>query len=856
MTTHARSRRGKDQSVHPTIQPDQLPTPLALALDALESETHPFTRMHRLIDVLEVLVKLHTVALICDYFARLEVRDEVRTLLAAGLATPSLGIWWQFARELAKPLSEQNAGEPVPGLLRYVMKRGLLFRALEGEDNLITLRNRYAHGATPGEAACRADLERYEPRLRALVQGAGHLNDARLMLIQSDGTALLARSRSPEPVSAPPLLTTGQCYLMGADDTPIPLHPLLVYRPADAAFYFYNDLRTAAASMLNYDACLHWRDADLRARLLERFPIDRWRRDWRPELERFRERIEALTESFKGRRATLGTLFGFLERPAGLLLIWGAPGVGKSALVARAVQILGWPAALREEALPELPPALPEVVVESYFIRRDQRTDDSLFLLENLNARIEERYRTGVPLGATRREMADLLGQRLRAVADKLGAHQRLLLCIDGLDEGADAEGLLESLPLRLPEGILIIYASRPHPRVRDLVYEHLDREQRQEMPLAGLELGDVRALLYDYVSKYALHQDYVEAVAKRSEGNPLYLKLLCEGLSAGDYRLNDIDRLPKKMQDIYDGLLKRLSTTAGAFDLLCLLAAARDYLHPGTAARLLDRDSAELTYHTLPACRELLQTDVLAGGVGELAVFAQSEQAPYQLFHESLRDYLRAQFPAEIARQAERLADWCRAWSGLEPVDRRYAVRHALAHLADSETRATERQATEQAAQRLDQLCALIEDPPFREAIFEYVGHANPLQQGIVLTQRRLTRRDRNGSELQRIVAYTRLYHDEPRRLRNRQLERIDACGQSADPATIQKLADLAQMGRRPRERVLLILRALWNAPRRPPVPAALRETVDDWLRQARDPALSALWEETLAGGQAGSAR
>ena len=48
----------------------RLPLPLVAALQKLEEETESFRKVHRLIDTVEVFVKLHTVAIVADVFDR------------------------------------------------------------------------------------------------------------------------------------------------------------------------------------------------------------------------------------------------------------------------------------------------------------------------------------------------------------------------------------------------------------------------------------------------------------------------------------------------------------------------------------------------------------------------------------------------------------------------------------------------------------------------------------------------------------------------------------------------------------------------------------------------------------------
>ena len=84
------------------------------------------------------------------------------------------------------------------GIDRYVGARtkghgkwkGDLFRALEGSENLISFRNKYAHGATPPDEESMADFEKYEMVFRNLVR-AVHFKQARLVAIEEDGSGLV-----------------------------------------------------------------------------------------------------------------------------------------------------------------------------------------------------------------------------------------------------------------------------------------------------------------------------------------------------------------------------------------------------------------------------------------------------------------------------------------------------------------------------------------------------------------------------------------------------------------------------------------------------------------------------------------
>jgi hypothetical protein len=52
----------------------------------------------------------------------------------------------------------------------------------------------------------------------------------------------------------------------------------------------------------------------------------------------------------------------------------------------------------------------------------------------------------------------------------------------------------------------------------------------------------DIRALIYEVANKYEVEREsaWIEAVLQKSQGNPLYLKLLCNSLENGSIALND----------------------------------------------------------------------------------------------------------------------------------------------------------------------------------------------------------------------------------------------------------------------------------------------------------------------------
>jgi hypothetical protein len=347
-----------------------------------------------------------------------------------------------------------------------------------------------------------------------------------------------------------------------------------------------------------------------------------------------------------------------------------------------------------------------------------------------------------------------------------------------------------------------------------------------------GLGAEDARAILSGHVSKYKIERDYLEEVARRSQGNPLYLNLLAQGLGRGDISLNDVTSLPAGIKDIYQRILERLGQIPHAVELMQLLAVARDFVSASMANDLLRLPGDTAGTQLLPACFELIEENPLTENLED-----------YQLFHESLRDYLlRSRYPGECAKLSRRLHDWCLEWPRLKDESRRYALRHLAAHARevldegglDSRAPATE----------LDRLHHLASCEIYQQASFEELGSATAYQAHCRLLLERLTYMHAD----RRVYCGARAlwqFHVQPERRRKAILARIDA-----GAGDLQRLDQLASMGRTPRDCALLALRGLATRPGLL-VPASLQKRLGEWCEQTASKALADLCRPFLTNSE-----
>jgi|GEM_PF-1108637 len=613
-------------------------------------ETQPFRKVHRMIDLFESIIKSHSVVILSEYVKHNRLSESAKGMLASGLRTPSLGTWQLLSRVLFEELKEQAYDWSFDG---FSGDFTALDKALNVEKtNVIALRNGYAHGATPTDGQCKADILKFEPFLEKLLNSKWLINTNTEV---RDGKVWIATQ------------SNALCA-----------HPILVHKAEDvgAPYAFFNDLKNDKVGLLNYPLSKHYREKDFYREFHEYLPLHEWKKTGSSD---FTQRIEELTETFKGRLAERSQIHDFiLTKSKGYLSIQGNPGIGKSALIAQVFKEIK----SSKEAH--------QLNCIEYFIRRGTQQADVDYLLNYLVKRTDEVFPQGREIRAEGKMTFDLQNQLFSKWRLWLEHSQgkKLLFLIDGLDEGVE-KNLLAYMPRENFENILIIYGSRPggHKSIDEL-WATLPPEHHTPLLLEGLSMADIRALIYDVANKYELEREsvWIDVVQQRSQGNPLYLRLLCNAIENGSIALNDLNALPQEIDEYYKAILSRYAQDMVDGDALLAglftFAAAKDYLtmaHLGLINRLGDATIQRIG----STLKEVLFENPLTEDVLD-----------YQLFHESFREYLVKEKAKQVNDAAERILDYCASWESVEGTwEQRYALEHYASHLSESkkEVRAKE---------------------------------------------------------------------------------------------------------------------------------------------------------------------
>ena len=143
----------------------QIPDYIQTLQTQFEAETQPFKKVHRLIDLCEAVIKFHTVVILSNFMESMakntHSQEDIATargILAQGLKTPSLGIWAFFTEKIFPLIpGEDLFWEDFPAYFEKTLKRA--------SAEIIPFRNSYAHGSTPDDKECLADIQKILPHL-------------------------------------------------------------------------------------------------------------------------------------------------------------------------------------------------------------------------------------------------------------------------------------------------------------------------------------------------------------------------------------------------------------------------------------------------------------------------------------------------------------------------------------------------------------------------------------------------------------------------------------------------------------------------------------------------------------------
>jgi hypothetical protein len=256
--------------------------------------------------------------------------------------------------------------------------------------------------------------------------------------------------------------------------------------------------------------------------------------------------IQDRTKDFTGRRFVFENIASFLQtNRKGYFVLEAEPGVGKSSIMAQSVLMM------KRRCV-------------THFNSRSDGIVDAKTFLENAclqlidGFKLRDKYRQ-LPENATAN--GNFLGRLLGEVSATLGG-KKLIFVVDALDEvdlslQSSGSNVLY-LPDVLPDNVYFIVSKRPESlplpmnhRVFDLM--QYDAESLEDTKAYIAKRTSNSASIQNWIASNDLtREQFVGAVAQKSQNNFMYLRYVLNDIENGEYRDVSLEDLPRELTGYY----------------------------------------------------------------------------------------------------------------------------------------------------------------------------------------------------------------------------------------------------------------------------------------------------------------
>ncbi|MBG1268756.1 ATP-binding protein [Nostoc sp. WHI] len=361
----------------------------------------------------------------------------------------------------------------------------------------------------------------------------------------------------------------------------------------------------------------------------------------------FEQIIQEKSQNFVGREFVFTAINNFLHRhKQGYFTIIGAPGSGKSAILAKYVT------------------NNPQVIYYNAELEGKNHADEFLI---NICTQLINQYSlnyTSLPDNAT--EGSWFFSSLLQQISDELEPHQKLIIAIDGLnciDCNSQPPGTnLFYLPRYLPDGVYFLLTRRPFLREKsglliETPSQSLDladypEESRQdiqayiqsyltlqEIPPTPLQKGGnisplLREDLKSWLSNHQIkEQEFCDRLTTLSENNFMYLSQIISAIVENFYpEPLQYNQLPPALEAYYQQHLHKMipleQGTEHSIDVLNVLIQQQKAISVEAIACILNTDEYEVE-------------EVLENWLEFLQQQQTSSETHYSLYHSNFRDWL-----------------------------------------------------------------------------------------------------------------------------------------------------------------------------------------------------------------------
>ena len=648
---------------------DSLPHVIAMPLHEYAEEDHPGMKLWAACDAVELLLRFLVTVGVADRHRHGELDDKLLKQLWGKIEMPTLGAWMAMARSLAE--AKGKGALIAPEIDDFVMEP--LSELLYGPENpgtadtsFLALRNRLAHGGGLTRKEAERLLGIWQAPFEKMVEALAWLSGVRVIGLD-DAVPMELRGTSDKLKRADDLDASrfegdrDGVWLIRGEDT-VPLWPLALFgHPSTstskgnistgdenaAQIYVRKDVVRLQFTPLGADGFSQSEAGETALEAFQSlFSLDRAKQqdaEKKFKVQDFLREIQRDASQMVGRHEEQEHIeSSFKDLEQGIVWLTGPAGIGKSFLVARMAQDL---IEKNED---------PNTIILPYRFKSGDDTRCNRDALANFS--IERLVAKGALMENVTVEEKGKAEDRLKSCLDYLSRDKKVIFILDGLDELLSRDKTFaEEVPLslRYPR-VTWVCAGRPEPSLQEAF-----RINEAIMPypdgLPPMRIQDIRGMLLDKIGplrKKLLQNDkekgegvvnpFIDLVAKRADGLPLYVKYVIGDVLSNRYRVLDGNEdLPDSLHAYHEQLIDNL----GIGDLKAILTPLA-----ATLAVALE-PLAEHEIVTFLQLRNLIPNDdtgeeLVTKGLAAMAPMLRRAPDPegeegFTLFHASLRAHI-----------------------------------------------------------------------------------------------------------------------------------------------------------------------------------------------------------------------
>jgi len=621
----------------------KLPQVIAIPLKEYASEDNPGMKLWFACDAIELLIRMIVITEISDLGAKGGITVSQLKQLSGKIEMPTLGAWMAMAKVLTE---ESQRSDPLfPEFGEFV--NGPLTSLLYGPQNpgtpdtsFLALRNRLAHGGGLSKREAARLLDIWQRPFESCLNHLEWIDEVTFEQSSTEGQPSgLVVKRNQQTINLWPLLLFGTPITDSTTDQKLAPDPItqiyvrrdivrLQYTPIGAEGFSQTELGEEAVDAFKELLGLDKGDPSN----VQKFIVQ----DFSKEIERDASQMVGRHEEQTLIERAID------EQSEGIVWVTGPAGIGKSYLMAR----------LMRDCKETWTDASKHILPYRFKASDNSRCNRETFATYLIERVLYEGALTDQEPSDTKGPAID----RLRSCLTKLKPDQRLVIMIDGLDEIhlRDPKFTQDFLTELSYPGILWVCAGRPEKALEDL-FSSLGATRPFPKGLPPLRTSDIRGMILEKIGplkkrlvsndverKGEVINPFIDLVAKRAEGLPLYVKYVIGDVLANRYRVLDgHETLPESLHNYHEQLLDGLAIGDLKFILTPLAATLAVAFEP---LALHEIQTILAHRHIVPnndAGRKLVED-----GLSAIAPMLRTAPDPegedgFALFHLSLRDHI-----------------------------------------------------------------------------------------------------------------------------------------------------------------------------------------------------------------------